>query len=70
MPVTEHQRATAIRLLREQEITRTLKNALYEKTFGARATKAFVAECGQRTREIEAINATIALLEAVVPEDA
>jgi hypothetical protein len=53
----------AIRLLREQEVTRSIKNAAIRKTFGARITTALGQECDQRDREIDALNATILLLE-------
>lgn len=60
--MNENQRAIAIRLLREQEITRSNTNNIIRKRFGDRITIALTAECAARDREIEALEATIALL--------
>jgi len=68
--VTEKNRVIAIRILREQEIARTTQNNMIRNRFGERITIALTAECGQRDREIEAINATIAMLDQVTPDDA
>lgn len=62
--MTEDQKNRAIRILREQEVVRANKNNLIRKTFGGRMTIALTQECDQRDTEIDAINATIALLES------
>lgn len=62
--MTEAQQATAIRLLREQEIVRTNRNNLIRDSFKERITIAMRQECDQRDREIEALNLTIAMVEA------
>lgn len=63
--MNEKIRAIGIRLLREQEVVRTRQNGLIRHRFGDRITIALNAECAQRDDEIKAIEATIALLEAV-----
>lgn len=62
--MTEAQQATAIRLLREQVAIRENRNTLIRNQFGERITIALTAECAQRDREIEAMDLTIALIEA------
>ncbi len=63
--MNENQRNIAIRLLREQEVLRSNQNALIRKRFGERITIALTAECEFRDREIDALLATIQLLEAL-----
>lgn len=63
--MTEQERVTAIRLLREQEVERTNKNNLIRQRFGDRITIALTAECEQRDREIAALLATISILESL-----
>ena len=67
--MNEKQRVIAIRILREQEIERTNRNALIRTRFGDRITIALTAECEQRDREIDAIIATIAMLDGLGTED-
>lgn len=62
--MTQDQKNRAIRVLREQEVVRTNKNNLIRKNFGDRITIALTQECAQRDEEIDAINATIELLES------
>lgn len=68
--MNEQNRVTAIRLLREQEVDRSRKNALIRDRFGDRITIALSAECDQRDREIAAINATIDMLDGIKTEPA
>lgn len=67
--MTPQIKATAIRLLREQEVTRTNTNKLIRSRFGDRITIALTAECEHRDREIEAIEATIELLNSLPPNE-
>lgn len=66
--MTEQQRVVAIRILREQEVTRSQKTALIRKRFGDRITIALTAECAQFDREVDAILATIAMLDKLAPD--
>jgi len=68
--VNEQQRVISIRILREQEVQRSMKNAVIRRNFGDRLTIALTAECLQRDREVDAILATIAMLDALEPEPA
>lgn len=61
--MNERQRVIAIRLLREQQIERSTKSAVIRKRFGERITIALTAECAQRDSEVDAIQATIDMLE-------
>lgn len=67
--MTEQQRVISIRLLREQEIIRSNQNAIIRKRFGERITIALTSECAQRDREIDALLATIALLDSLAQEE-
>jgi hypothetical protein len=60
--MNDDQKAIAIRLLREQEAQRSNTNNIIRKRFGDRITIALTSECAHRDREIDAIEATIALL--------
>lgn len=66
--MNEKQRVIAIRILREQEVERTNRNALIRQRFKDRITIALTAECEQRDREIDAILATIAMLDGMETE--
>jgi hypothetical protein len=63
--VNERQRVIAIRILREQEVTRSMRNDVIRRNFGDRLTIALTAECEQRDREIDAILATIEMLDGI-----
>lgn len=61
--MNQQQRVTAIRLLREQEVEKTMKNKVIRDRFGGRITLALTAECEARDREIEALQLLIAMVE-------
>lgn len=63
--MNERQRVIAIRILREQEVTRSMRNDVIRRNFGDRLTIALTAECEQRDREIDAILATIEMLDGI-----
>jgi hypothetical protein len=68
--VTLRQHADAVRILREQIGVRHKQNELIRTRFGDRITIALTAECAYREREIEALEQSLTLVEAVVPEAA
>ena len=59
----------AVRVLAEQRESRALKAGHMRRQFGERITKALTAEVEQMETEVEAIEATIALLEEQKLED-
>lgn len=65
--MTDTQRNLALRLIREQSVTLSMKNETIRKNFGDRLTKALTAECNQRDLEIEALNLAIDMLEQAKP---
>lgn len=62
--MTEAERITATRILREQITARTQQNKLIRNRFGARITIALSAECEFRDSEIAAMEATITEIAA------
>ncbi len=68
--MNEQQRVTAIRLLREMQVSKSMKNDVIRRNFGDRLTIALTAECIQRDKEIDALLATIDMIEGLPAETA